>query len=132
MTLIRTLAFFLLGVLPALSAIIPASASTAKVSLGCELPNNGVVACRLAGTGFHAREHVRVTYRVQFTALPPVHGKIQTTVYRRDATSNAQGAFLRPLLRFAVIKYHESYKVTVSAVGDRGDRAQLTYVAIAQ
>ena len=132
MALYRTLTPLLLAASAALAGISAASASGAKLKLTCGLPDHGVVSCRLIGTGFQAHEHLRLTYRVEFTALPPVHGKHPTNVYHRDAQTNANGIFVRPTLRFVVVKYHESYRLTATAAGARGDRAAITLVAIAQ
>jgi hypothetical protein len=121
----------------ALSTLTPAgspgAASAPALRLACGVPNSrNVVTCRLSGSGFHAREAVRITYRITFTALPLQHGKRPQQVYHRTARTDRAGRFVRPALGFAVVRYHESFRMVVTATGATGDGASITYTAIAQ
>lgn len=108
-------------------------AAPAALSLRCALPDSRqIVGCSLTGRGFHPRERLRLTYTVTFTALPRRHGHLQRQVYVRTTMSDGHGRFARPPLRFGVVRYHESYRLTATAAGASGDRASITYVAIAQ
>jgi hypothetical protein len=103
------------------------------LQLSCGIPNReDIVECRLSGRGFHPREVLRITYRLAFTALPRVHEHLQGKVYTRTAATDERGAFDRPPLRFGVVRYHESFRLTATAVGASGDRATITTTAIAQ
>lgn len=115
-----------------LSGLTPAAASTPKVRIECGIPRREIVTCRLTGRGFRAREFVRIVYRITFTSLPRVHGKPKIKTFRRRAKTSATGAFIRPPLRFSVVRYHESFRLAVNVVGEHGDRATVTDVSIAQ
>lgn len=120
----------LLAAVVAVPAPLLASAPTLR--LACGTPStHEIVSCRLSGHGFTPREQVRVTYTLTFTALPRRAGKLPQHVYRRTAVTDRSGSFTRPPLGFAVVKYHESFRLTVTAVGGSGDRAAITTVAIA-
>lgn len=121
-----------LAIALALAGVASAAASAPTLSLRCGAPRVEVVTCRLMGRGFRAGEHLTLTYRVEFTALRRRGGRYPTRIFHRTARANARGAFTRPPLRFAVVKYHESYRVTVTVAGDAGDRARVVSVGIAQ
>lgn len=124
---------FILAAGAASTLSLPSFAATPTLSLLCGVPNQrDLVSCRLSGRGFHPRERLQISYLVTFTALPRRHGQFPRTLYRRIATSDRGGAFTRPPLGFAVVRYHESFRLTVTVVGARGDRATTTTVAIAQ
>ncbi len=117
----------------ALAAPLPLFAATPTLSLQCGIPNRqDIVTCRLSGRGFHPLERLQISYLVTFTALPRQHGQFPQSSYRRIATSDRAGTFTRPPLGFSVVRYHESFRLTVTVVGSRGDRATTTTVAIAQ
>lgn len=119
------------GVSPLMDTIALAAAPTLHVN--CDIPSRGdLVTCRLSGRGFHAQERVSVTYRVTFTTLPRRHGHLPFKVYQRRAVVDRRGRFTRPPLGFGVVRYHESFRLTVTVVGATGDRASTTFVAIAQ
>ena len=112
---------------------LPLSGSRPALRLSCGIPNSAdTVGCTLSGRGFRPRERVRITYRLSFTALPRVQGHLQGKVYTRIAATDARGAFDRPPLRFAVVRFHESFRLTATAVGASGDRATITTAAAAQ
>jgi hypothetical protein len=124
---------FVLAAELALAAPLSLFAATPTLSLQCGIPNQqDIVTCRLSGRGFHPLERLQISYLLTFTALPRRHGRLPQTSYRRVATSDRAGAFTRPPLGFAVVRYHESFRLTVSVVGARGDRTTTTTVAIAQ
>jgi hypothetical protein len=103
------------------------------LKLSCALPNqHNIVLCELRGQGFRARERVHISYRVTFLALPPVHGRRPTKVYRRITGTNQYGSFVRPPLGFGITPGHESYRLTARVVGMAGDWASTTFTAIAQ
>lgn len=111
----------------------PAFAASPTLSLQCGVPNQrDIVSCRLSGRGFHPLERLRISYLVTFTALPRRHGRFPQASYHRIAMSTRTGTFIRPPLAFGVVRYHESFRLTVTVVGGRGDRATTTTVAIAQ
>lgn len=130
---LRPLALAIFGLmLPAIPSTTSAAVSP-TLSLRCGLPDQrDIVQCRLSGRGFHPREQLHVSYLVIFTALPRRHGRFPQATYRRLATADAAGAFTRPPFGFAVVRYHESYRLTVTVVGSHGDRAATTAVGIAQ
>ncbi|HZU11940.1 MAG TPA: hypothetical protein VFB58_03800 [Chloroflexota bacterium] len=109
------------------------SAARPVLRLHCGIPNRQeIVTCLLSGRGFHPHERVHITYRLTFTALPRVHGHLPGKVYSRAAVTNRKGAFQRPPLRFTVVKYQESFRLVVAAVGAAGDRATIGLESIAQ
>jgi hypothetical protein len=109
------------------------SSATATLRLECRPPDSrDAVSCELAGRGFHPHERLRITYRLTFTALPRVRGRLPQRLYVRTSVTDAAGAFRRPPLRFGVVRYHESFRLTATAVGAAGDRATVTTVGIAQ
>lgn len=110
-----------------------ASVGKPTLRLDCGIPNSqNIVGCQLSGRGFRPQERLRITYRLAFTALPRVHGHLQGQVYTRTATTDGKGAFSRPPLRFGVVRYHESFRLTATVVGASGDRATITTAAMAQ
>jgi hypothetical protein len=107
--------------------------STPKLSLQCGIPDQQeIVACRLSGRGFYPGERLQISYLVTFTAMPRRHGQFPQAHYRRLATSNRTGTFMRPPLSFVIVRFHESFRLRVTVVGSRGDRATMTTIAIAQ
>lgn len=107
----------------------PVLAASPRIVLTCGAPvgPNGLVTCRLAGQGFHPHEAVQIVYRVQAGANPTFH---QTSVYHRQTRTDGQGAFRRPLFRFALGPWG-SFRLTVMVTGQQGDRAGGTAVGIA-
>jgi len=116
----------LAGLLPLGLSPVVASASgfsrttaTPRLSFICQLPNGATIAtCRLNGRGFHHYETVRIMYDVKTglgsrTAL--------RTVYRRTATTDASGSFVRPPLRVPLDS--GALHILVTAVGAAGDYA---------
>jgi hypothetical protein len=130
--MLSPIVFALLTAAAALGGVSAVSAAGAKLRITCTAPSHEVISCRLAGAGFRAHEHLAITYRVEYTALPLVHGQYPTRVFRRNGQTDGAGAFLRPPLRFAVVKNHESYRVTTTVIGKQGDRVSSTAVGIAQ
>jgi hypothetical protein len=103
------------------------------LSVTCGLPSaREIVTCSVSGRGFHPTERLALTYHVTFTALPRQHGRFPQSVYHRAGLTDAHGRFVRPPLRFAVVRYHEAYRLTVLVTGSAGDRAGRTLVAVAQ
>ncbi|GAC1430289.1 MAG: hypothetical protein NVSMB65_03740 [Chloroflexota bacterium] len=117
--------------LVALSGATSAGAAAAGPTLWlpCSLPVKALVACRLSGKGFYARERVAITYRV---AVSTRRNGQRVTVYHRTARTNAAGVFASPALRFAVEPRMGSYVVRVTAVGAHGDSVTDDFIAIAQ
>ncbi|GAC1328333.1 MAG: hypothetical protein NVS2B16_12770 [Chloroflexota bacterium] len=102
------------------------------LTLVCGLPSRGTVSCRLSGHDFDPAQRVAITYHLTYLALPRRNGSYQERVWAHFATTNADGSFVRPPLVFGVVKYHESYRLTVTVNGERSDAATVTLVATAQ
>lgn len=108
-------------------------AAAPALTLGCGTPSSqNIVPCRLSGTGFHPYEGIRITYRITFLSLPTRDGKHPEKVYVRAATTDRRGNFVRPPLRFGVVRSHESFRLSVHVRGALGDRSTTTFTAIAQ
>lgn len=135
MTAVR--AAILLPLLGLVAPFLPLPGGTADAAatlrVDCSAPDRqNTVTCRVSGTHFHPHERISITYRITFTALPRRHGRFPVHVYRRAGVTDRRGAFIRPALRFAVRRYHESFRLTVTVAGANGDRSSVTFVAIAQ
>jgi hypothetical protein len=129
----RLMLAFILAAGTGAVAPTPLLAASPRLSLQCGIPNQqDIVSCRLSGRGFHPVERLHISYLVTFTALPRRHGQFPQASYRRVATSDRSGDFTRPPLGFAVVRYHESFRLTVTVAGSSGDRATTTTTAIAQ
>ena len=102
------------------------------LSLHCDLPSGGLVSCLLSGQGFDSNERLAINYHLTYLALPRINGSYQEKVWSRFASSDNTGRFIRPPLTFAVVKYHESYRLTAVVSGERIDAATTTVEAIAQ
>lgn len=102
--------------------MLPIAMSFPLLTLPCAAPVNTTVACQLAGYGFAGHERVAITYHVNVRT--PSNGTRLTT-YVRSTVTDAQGNFVRPVLRFAVEPRVLAYSVTVVAQGARGDRGEV-------
>jgi hypothetical protein len=100
--------------------------------LRCELPNGNNVSCQLSGRGFAPHERIAITYHVTYLALPKINGSYQEKVWSRVGVTDAGGTFVRPMLAFSVVTYHESYRFTATVEGLQGDAAVTTVEAVAQ
>jgi hypothetical protein len=116
----RALLATTLAVLASGGLLCPVHAAGPALSLRCSPPAGGKVACHLTGRGFQPLERIYAIYKVRISPG-------ETTVYLRQGTSHSDGSFSRPKLY--INGGHNglfSYRVTVDAIGSRGDEATIT------
>lgn len=105
------------------SAPASTGATRPTLSLPCTIKHE-TVTCTLAGRGFYPRERVQVTYNVRVGVGST--GDLRNSrrmVYRRTATANDGGSFMRPGLWFTLDPHNGAFGVEVSVTGAHGDRA---------
>ncbi len=99
-----------------------ATASRPSLFITCNGPNRAVVTCQLAGRGFPPRERVRITYNVSTGAGSPTAYRLVRLAYQRITATDSRGSFVRPPLRVVLDPRILSYHITVTVLGENGER----------
>ncbi|GAC1432877.1 MAG: hypothetical protein NVSMB65_06600 [Chloroflexota bacterium] len=103
-----------------LSAVVPVAAHWPLLALPCP-QDAGHALCQLSGYGFLPHERVTITYTIR-VGTPAGQ---RTTVSQRATMADARGILVRPLLRLILDARHPTFRVTVTARGSGGSRAQI-------
>lgn len=103
-----------------------------KLTIRCFGAKAGTQAsCWTWGNSFAGNEWVHLTYSVTFLTMPKVNGQHPSKTFRRTVKTNVNGTLTRtPRVTFPMVKKHNTFKITVTAVGAQKDKGTTSLAEI--